>query len=78
MQAVVFTVLSKISSSGIRGIEDIVDRLFIRINRLIYTRFSTLIITEIIIIVLVHIGFRCTDFGPPFITVLFRRFLALK
>ena len=58
--------------------EDIVDRLFIRINRLIYTRFSTLIITEIIIIVLIIVGFRCTDFGPPFIIALFRRFLALK
>ena len=58
--------------------EDIVDRLFIRINRLICTRFSTLIVTEIIIIVLMHIGFRCTDFGPPFVTASFRRFLALK
>ena len=58
--------------------EDIVDRLFIRINRLIYTRFSTLIVTEIVIIVFVYVRFRCTDFGPPFVTALFRRFLALK
>lgn len=50
VEAVGFAVLCEIAGDRMCGIEDIIDCLFIRINRLICTGFDTTIITEIIIL----------------------------
>ena len=75
MKAIKFAVFDEIVHNKIYKIENIINNLFIRINKLICTCFDTIIIIEIIILLFMHDRFKYINVNFFFISTLFKRFV---